>query len=80
MIPGRAGTMTHDYRRNGTLDLFAAMNVATGKVLHDSGARHASRDVLALVELMDLHVPADVELHVILDNLACGCPRSGRGC
>lgn len=70
MIPGRAGTMTHDYRRNGTLDLFAAMNVATGEVLHDTRPRHAGRDVLAFFKLIDLHVPADVELHVILDNLS----------
>ena len=35
MKPGRAGTMTHDYKRNGTTDLFAAMNIATGKVIYD---------------------------------------------
>lgn len=70
MIPGRAGTMTHDYRRNGTLDLFAAMNVATGEVLHDTRRRHAGNDVLAFFKLIDLHVPADQELHVILDNLS----------
>ncbi len=70
MIPGRAGTRTHDYRRNGTLDLFAAMNVATGEVLHDTRRRHAGADVLAFFKLIDLHVPADLELHVILDNLS----------
>ena len=35
MKPGRAGTMTHDYKRHGTIDLFAAMNVATGEVITD---------------------------------------------
>jgi transposase len=70
MIPGRAGTMTHDYRRNGTVDLFAAMNVATGEVLHDTRRRHAGTDVLAFFKLVDLHVPAGQELHVILDNLS----------
>lgn len=70
MTPGRAGTMTHDYRRNGTLDLFAAMNVATGEVLHDTRSRHAGTDVLAFFKLIDLHVPAGQELHVILDNLS----------
>jgi len=70
MIPGRAGTMTHDYRRNGTTDLFAAMNLATGEVLHDTRARHSGRDVLAFFKLIDLHVPKDQELHVILDNLS----------
>ncbi len=39
--PGRGRTMTHDYKRNGTVDLFAAMNVATGEVLHDTRRRHA---------------------------------------
>ena len=70
MIPGRAGTMTHDYRRNGTVDLFAAMNLATGEVLHDTRRRHAGTDVLAFFKLIDVHVPAGQELHVILDNLS----------
>lgn len=70
MVPGRAGTMTHDYRRNGTLDLFAAMNVGTGEIIHDTRSRHAGRDVLAFFKLIDLHVPKDLELHVVLDNLS----------
>jgi transposase len=70
MTPGRAGTMTHDYRRHGTLDLFAAMNLATGEVLHDTRRRHAGRDVLEFFKLIDLHVPHDLELHVVLDNLS----------
>lgn len=70
MVPGRAGTMTHDYRRHGTLDLFAAMNLATGEVLHDTRRRHAGRDVLGFFKLIDLHVPHDLELHVVLDNLS----------
>ncbi|MCA1737005.1 MAG: IS630 family transposase [Actinobacteria bacterium] len=44
--PGRSRTMTHDYKRNGTVDLFAAMNIATGEVLHDSHRRHAGTDEL----------------------------------
>ncbi len=40
--PGRAGTMTHDYKRHGTTDLFAAMNVATGEVLYDTRTSHKS--------------------------------------
>ena len=40
MVPGRAGTMTHDYKRNGTLDLFAALNVGSGEVLHDTRRSH----------------------------------------
>jgi transposase len=70
MKPGRAGTMTHDYRRHGTVDLFAAMNLATGEVLHDLRERHTGRDVLAFFKWIDLHVPADLDIHVVLDNLS----------
>jgi transposase len=68
--PGRAGTMTHDYKRNGTTDLFAALNVATGEVLHDTRRSHSAKDVLAFFKLIDLHVPKDLEIHVVLDNLS----------
>lgn len=68
--PGRGRTMTHDYKRNGTVDLFAAMNVATGEVLHDTRRRHAGDDVLAFFKLIDLHVPGHLDVHVVLDNLS----------
>jgi transposase len=68
--PGRAQTMTHDYKRHGTTDLFAAMNVATGEVLYDCRASHKGRDVLAFFKLIDLHVARDLEVHVVLDNLS----------
>ncbi len=68
--PGRAGTMTHDYKRNGTTDLFAAMNVGTGEVLHRCRKGHAATDVLAFFKWIDLHVPADLDIHVVLDNLS----------
>ena len=70
MKPGRAGTMTHDYKRNGTTDLFAAMNVATGEVLYDSRQRHTAADVLGFFKLIDLHVPKHLDVHVVLDNLS----------
>src|SRR5919108_4637911 len=44
--PGRNKTMTHDYKRNGTTDLFAALNIATGEVLHQTRKRHTANDVL----------------------------------
>ncbi len=69
MRPGRAGTMTHDYKRNGTTDLFAALNVKSGEVLYDTRKRHTTKDVLAFFKLIDLHVPRDLAIHVILDNL-----------
>lgn len=70
MTKGRAGTMTHDYKRHGTTDLFAAMNVATGEVLYDTRKRHTAKDVLAFFKLIDLHVPRHLEIHVVLDNLS----------
>jgi transposase len=70
MIPGRAGTLTHDYKRNGTIDLFAALNVTTGQIVHDLKPTHAGKDVLSFFKLLDVHVPAGVEVHVVLDNLS----------
>ena len=67
---GRAKTMTHDYKRNGTVDLFAAMNVATGEVLHDTRRRHTGSDVLAFFKSIDLHVEDGLDIHVVLDNLS----------
>jgi transposase len=68
--PGRAGTMTHDYRRHGTIDLFAALNVGTGEVLYDFHHRHTGADVLRFFKLIDLHVPRHLAVHVVLDNLS----------
>src|SRR5687767_3332845 len=68
--PGRAATTTHDYKRNGTTDLFAALNVATGEVLHDCRKGHSAVEVLRFFKLMDLHVPRHLDVHVVLDNLS----------
>ena len=68
--PGRAGTMTHDYKRHGTTDLFAALNVGTGEVLYDCRPHHTGADVLRFFKHIDLHVPRPLEVHVILDNLS----------
>jgi transposase len=70
LTKGRSGTMTHDYKRNGTTDLFAAMNVGTDEVLYDTRQRHAGADVLAFFKLIDLHVAKDLDVHVVLDNLS----------
>jgi len=70
MKKGRGETMTHDYKRNGTVDLFAALNVGTGEVLYDTRKRHTAKDVLAFFKLIDLHVPKGLEVHVVLDNLS----------
>lgn len=62
--------MTHDYKRHGTTDLFAALNVATGEVRYDTRPRHTAKDVLAFFKWIDLHVPAELDIHVVLDNLS----------
>ena len=70
MKRGRAQTMTHDYKRNGTTDLFAALNVATGEVTTALRERHTGRDVLAFLKQIDKTVPRDLDVHVVLDNLS----------
>jgi transposase len=62
--------MTHDYKRNGTTDLFAALNVATGEVIYDTQRRHSAKEVLGFFKLIDLHVPGHLDVHVVLDNLS----------
>jgi len=70
MKPGRGGTMTHDYKRHGTIDLFAAMNVGTGEVQTHLRKGHAGADVLAFFRQIDTTVPKGLSVHVILDNLS----------
>jgi len=70
MVRGRAGTMTHDYQRNGTTDLFAALNIATGEVLAQCRQRHTAADVLAFFKTIDKSVPRALDIHVVLDNLS----------
>ena len=70
MKRGRGGTMTHDYKRNGTVDLFAAMNIATGEVLTDLQRSHAATDVLRFFKQIDAAVPRGLSVHVVLDNLS----------
>jgi transposase len=67
---GRAGTMTHDYKRNGTTDLFCALNVSTGEVLTECRKRHTGDDVLAFFKKIDRSVPKRLDIHVVLDNLS----------
>ncbi|MDT7666612.1 MAG: hypothetical protein QOD04_6168 [Pseudonocardiales bacterium] len=70
MVRGRAQTMTHDYKRNGTTDLFAALNVGTGEVLTQCRTGHSAREVLAFFKQIDRSVPRRLAVHVILDNLS----------
>jgi len=66
--PGRAGTMTHDYKRNGTTTLFAALDVLTGKVIGQCLPRHRHTELLKFLRTIDREVPNGLEIHMILDN------------
>jgi transposase len=70
MLPTTPQRATHDYERNGTCDLFAALEIATGKVITDIRARHTSADFVAFLNKVDRNVPKDLDVHVILDNLS----------
>ncbi|MHA6527090.1 transposase, partial [Corynebacterium pyruviciproducens] len=70
MKPGRAGTMTHDYKRHGTSTLFAALDVATGKVIARTSKRHRHQEFMTFLNLIEQTVPEDVDVHIVLDNLA----------
>ena len=68
--PGRCGTMTHDYKRNGTTTLFAALEMAEGKVIATCMKRHRHQEWIKFLQLIDQQTPADLELHLIVDNYA----------
>ncbi len=68
MKKGRAGTMTHDYKRNGTTTLFAALNVLTGVVIGRCLPRHRHTEFLKFLRVIDREVPKGLQVHLILDN------------
>jgi len=70
MVKGRAGTMTHDYKRHGTTTLFAALNVLTGVVVGQCLPRHRHDEFLKFLKTIDRQTPAGLQIHLILDNYA----------
>jgi transposase len=70
MFPGRLGTLTHDYKRNGTTTLFAAIEVAEGKIIAECMPRHRHQEWLRFLKKIDAETPADLELHLVVDNYA----------
>ena len=70
MKKGRAGTMTHDYKRNGTTTLFAALNMLDGNVIGTCMPRHRHREFLRFLKLIDQQTAEDLDLHLIVDNYA----------
>jgi transposase len=65
---GRCGTMTHDYRRNGTTSLFAALNIADGKIVGTCMKKHRHQEWLKFLNLLKRSTPKHKEVHIICDN------------
>ena len=70
MKKGRMGTMTHDYKRNGTTTLFAALNVLDGTVIGRNMARHRHQEFIRFLNALEREIPQDKTVHAIVDNYA----------
>lgn len=68
LIPGTPERRTHDYRRHGTTNLYAALDVASGRVITDLTARHRAEEFQRFLNLINREVPDDLDVHVIVDN------------
>jgi transposase len=67
---GRAATMTHDYKRNGTTTLFAALDVKSGLVIGECKPRHRAKEFLQFLKQIDRSVQGHLDVHLVLDNYA----------
>jgi len=67
---GRCGTMTHDYKRNGTTTLFAALELAEGRLIGTCMQRHRHQEWIKFLKQIDSETPAGLDLHLIVDNYA----------
>ena len=70
MRPGQAERRTHDYKRHGTTSLFAALDIATGKVIGRCFKRHRAKEFLTFLREIDTNVPDDLDVHLVMDNYA----------
>ena len=70
MKPGRAGTMTHDYKRHGTTTLFAALNVLDGTVIGHNMKRHRHQEFIRFLNAIEAQVPKRMAIHAVVDNYA----------
>lgn len=70
MLPTTPERATHDYERHGTIDLFAALDIARGTVISDLRASHNQDDFIAFLNKINREVPAELDVHIILDNLS----------
>ena len=76
--PGRGGTLTHDYKRHGTTNLYSAFNVATREVLGRLTRRHRATEFRQFLAQIDRATPADLDLHLIVDNSSTHTPEASR--
>jgi transposase len=70
MLPGTPARATHDYKRNGTSSLFAALELASGKVIGSLHSHHRAIEFKKFLQTIDRQVPAELDVHLILDNYA----------
>ena len=70
LVPGRCGTMTHDYKRNGTTTLFAAIDMLQGRVISTCMSRHRHQEWIKFLKQIDAETPSGLALHLIVDNYA----------
>jgi transposase len=68
MLPGTPARASHDYVRHGTSSLYAALDLTTGKVIGSLHSRHRAQEFLAFLKKIDAIVPADLDVHLVLDN------------
>ena len=68
LFPGVPERRTHDYRRYGTTNLYAALNLASGQVIADLSSRHRAAEFIRFLKLIDREVPQELEVHVVIDN------------
>jgi transposase len=70
MIPGTPQRQTHDYRRNGTTNLYAALNVASGNVITAMTSRHRAIEFIKFLNTIDAEVPDHLDVHLVIDNVS----------
>jgi len=70
IYPGRCGTLTHDYKRHGTTTLFAALELAEGRLIGTCMAKHRHQEWIRFLRQIDRQTPANLDLHLIVDNYA----------
>ncbi len=70
MRPGQVERRSHDYKRHGTTSLFAALDVATGKIIGQCFPRHRAREFRKFLDRVEANVPNDLDVHIVMDNYA----------